>query len=382
MSASVPLRSSEKFENVQILRGIAASIVVLHHYFWLVDKTQPGSLLSNFYRFKQVGAGGVDIFFCISGFVITYAARNLPRGAVPAARFAFRRFWRVVPLYWIFTSLAALMWLSGRFMTDFIVTPALMAHSYFLIPYAKYRSGIGYVNTHPFLDPGWTLTFEMYFYIVCSLTILMAGGRRVFPLAMISIGTLALAVLLFQDHENPITSVLSSGLLLEFMAGVLIARFLAGPNRPRTAFYHYLGVALIIVGGAAFLGSTFTANPIRNRIICWGIPGVLIVAGAVLAETRSSGAIRKFFIFLGTASYTIYLAHPLIEFVVANIVKRPSFPRLNPDFLLIALTVTTILLSSLLYFVVERPLMKLPVGNPPSRSKKAVHAAQAAVADT
>ena len=88
-------KASQTFEGVQILRGFAAMIVVFHHMCWVITTYHPGqSAIATFRRLAEVGAGGVDVFFCISGLVIAHAARNLSAGAGNARTFAWRRLLR------------------------------------------------------------------------------------------------------------------------------------------------------------------------------------------------------------------------------------------------------------------------------------------------
>jgi exopolysaccharide production protein ExoZ len=165
------------------------------------------------------------------------------------------------------------------------------------------------------------------------------------------------------------------------MCGCGIAHFLGTRGQATPAWRHNLGLFLIVAGFAVVLSSAFAANPMRSRLLYWGLPGAVIVAGAVLSEARSRGVVNRVFVFLGTASYTIYLSHTLVMHVLKNIFQRPWFPDLNPDFLLVSLIAVTLASASMLYFVFERPLMRLSIGNLPLGRKKAVADPQAAAAE-
>ena len=93
-------KSSNTFYTLQALRAAAALMVVLDHciYLWLVGvRHRPDA------DFWMNGAAGVDIFFVISGFVITVSLPGLEKSAMPAVEFLRRRITRIVPLYWIAT---------------------------------------------------------------------------------------------------------------------------------------------------------------------------------------------------------------------------------------------------------------------------------------
>ncbi|TCS33858.1 acyltransferase-like protein [Acetobacter aceti NBRC 14818] len=80
MSVSPMTGSREKLQNLQALRGIAALSVCLMHIVmgkgWAVDPTHHRNLYKVGHLLGSIGGAGVDIFFCLSGFIITYATMN------------------------------------------------------------------------------------------------------------------------------------------------------------------------------------------------------------------------------------------------------------------------------------------------------------------
>ncbi|MBB3695785.1 acyltransferase [Sphingomonas sp. BK580] len=351
--ASGPALAKVTFEGVQILRGVAASMVVFHHMCTVVTTLHPGhSAIATFRRLADLGAAGVDIFFCISGLVIAHSARAMPAGAAKARTFAWRRLLRVMPPYWIFTSAFLLLWLAGIAFRGLIVTPSLVVASFLLIPWPKMTRG-GHLSLHPILDPGWTLTFEMYFYAVCTAVIAVAGGRWIWPWALAIISAIAVICIVSGGRDTIAASVLASPLLLEFMAGVGLAHLVAG----RTSLK--LGWTLIAIGTLGFLTTIWLRNPMSWRVLCWGVPGALLVAGAILLPVKLEGRIIRFFGFLGTASYTIYLVHPFFTLTAGTLLKREVGTNVPADALLIVMTIVAVLGSSLTYLFVEGPLVQL-----------------------
>ena len=341
------------FEGVQILRGLAAALVVFHHMCWVITTYHPQrSSIASFYKLAELGAGGVDIFFCISGLVIAHAARRLLADTAAARTFAWRRLLRVLPPYWIFTGVLLLLWAIRVGLQDLNVTPGLVVASFLLIPWPK-TTGAGSLSYHPILDVGWTLTFEMYFYAVCTLVIAIVGGRRIWPWAAAAIAAIAaLSVALF--GANAVASqTLASPLLVEFIGGVLIARSLAGRTSRR------IGWALIALGGAGFVASIFVRDPMTWRVLCWGVPGAAIVAGAVMLPVALTSRTLRLLGFLGTASYTIYLVHPFFTLAAGTLLKRGVMARIPADPLLLLLTFVAIFASAFAWFFVEGPLIRL-----------------------
>src|SRR5262245_18713730 len=127
---------------VQYLRGVAALSVLVFHILAYYGTSR------GYYPF--VFASGVDLFFVISGFIMVATTR---KGFDPA-RFAWARFWRVVPYWWVmlFAYVALRYWLGGHWpQAGTILKSAL------LIPHFSETSG----EPVPILGPGWSLTNEL-----------------------------------------------------------------------------------------------------------------------------------------------------------------------------------------------------------------------------
>ncbi|WP_143354571.1 acyltransferase family protein, partial [Erwinia amylovora] len=89
--------NTSTFRGVQALRGIAALSVMLFHFRWNIDAQIPG-------RGDELfgwGATGVDLFFLISGFVITLSVAKAPQGISGALTFLKKRALRILPAYYI-----------------------------------------------------------------------------------------------------------------------------------------------------------------------------------------------------------------------------------------------------------------------------------------
>src|ERR1700677_21742 len=153
---------SVQFRGIQILRGLAACMVVVHHatQMWSQSVTRITGL-----PVWWTGAAGVDIFFVISGFVMAVSTIGREHKTHPARSFLERRIIRIFPLYWIVSAVlllkvAALEWhpqLAGSSPHVHVTFGYLLA-SFLLIPY---RDSLG--NILPLLIAGWTLSYEMFF---------------------------------------------------------------------------------------------------------------------------------------------------------------------------------------------------------------------------
>lgn len=190
------------FQNLQLLRGIAAAMVVLFHAVsWFpFDPAAPPLIQRIFHLW---GKSGVDLFFVISGFVIMYSQSRAQR---PFGAFLRDRALRILPLYWLLT--AAFMALLLALPNSFTGQPPLTAERVLL--------SFGMVNwlilrEWPILFVGWSLEYEALFYLLFALASLTVPLRRV---PWLLAGALVVTVWLGW-LEN---------MVLEFAAGMLIAR--------------------------------------------------------------------------------------------------------------------------------------------------------------
>src|SRR5262245_6975040 len=155
-----------RFTSIESLRGIAAALVLFAHVkFPVVDACGVNELPSALR--PTWGACGVDLFFVISGFVISL---TLDRPGMTWRGFLAARVARVVPVYFVFT-LACLVIpavicvpLSGRVVAD----------SFLFLPLFDTDRFAGTI--HPY---GWTLSFEIWFYLVATVLAVVAGARAV-----------------------------------------------------------------------------------------------------------------------------------------------------------------------------------------------------------
>src|SRR5579871_1253566 len=162
----MPSVRREEVRSIQYLRGIAALMVVVHH------------ALDQFSGFKQLiptdtGAAGIDIFFVISGFVMTYTTQIQK---VSGGQFLVRRAARIVPLYWIVTMFtAALLFFGSAMVRHSTFNFAHLVASLFFWP-MRNPGDAGTIS--PILKLGWTLNYEMFFYLIFASVIHLPPGKR------------------------------------------------------------------------------------------------------------------------------------------------------------------------------------------------------------
>src|ERR1700722_8663891 len=193
-------RSVELF-SIQYLRAAAAIAVLIFH------AAQRGGTSFG------AGAAGGDVFFVISGFIMwVISARATP------ASFLTRRAARIIPLYWLVTLViaAAAITMPSAFPN---LQPTLdhVVKSMLFYPHAD-PSGI----VAPLIVPGWTLDYEVFFYLVFAMSLLVAARSRALVLTA-ALGLLVLAGQLIRP-ANPALATYTHPLLLEFLSGVLLGK--------------------------------------------------------------------------------------------------------------------------------------------------------------
>jgi exopolysaccharide production protein ExoZ len=286
---------------VQILRGVAAILVLLHHQTQVIADRIPSaldlSILDN-------AAFGVDLFFPISGFVIYLSAVKLQEKSQTWQDFAWRRFVRVAPLYWAFTVLK---------LSIFFLAPSVFSHYHFTLwnAVASFLFLPAYNSYHapePVLSVGWTLAYEMLFYAI--VTIALFARVRVLMFTAVAVTILATAGIFIPPGLGGLTY-LADPIELEFLGGMAIAALhRRGWRLPVWASSCLLPIMFVLALGYPDGPHALEFKPIRA--VFWGIPGIVIVAGVVGLESYIRRLPNRLALLIGDASYSLYLTHTFI----------------------------------------------------------------------
>ena len=353
------------FQNVQALRGVAALMVVFVHAAALESKF--GVRTPVLREFAWFGFAGVDLFFVLSGFIITATnLRNLGRpAAVPA--YLFRRAWRIYPAFWAALALAvAVIWSingSGVFRQAPTAWPAWVA----LWPTTE-------VNF--FLGQAWTLSYELMFYLAFA-ALLVCPRRAAAPL-LAGWGVVVLLALSRPEPESPLGKLPVSPFVLEFLGGAAVAWLTVGRGVRRAAVLAIAaGVAWAAAGvvwavrewpGVPYEGVMSAPRP---RVLVFGPAAVLIVYGFVAAEGR--WRVRNWLLRTGDASYSLYLTHSTV--LSAGLVAGFLVPhtRLGHTLWISATLAAAVAVGLAFHRWVEKPLL-----NVGKRKKPAAAAAEPA----
>ena len=277
--------------NIQLLRFFAAAAVLVGH---AGDLFMPGNA-----AWRAIPwSGGVDIFFVISGFVMTYLTHGHFGMSGAPRSFLIRRIIRIVPPYWLFTTLMiATVMLFGEHVRNTSVNATSIPTSYFFIPWPR---ADGELN--PILSQGWTLNYEAFFYVAFAFALFVRRGllwlAAAFLLMAIAYPWVPASLFVLKFWTNPI--------ILEFLGGVGLGLiFLPGVRLPLWG-----SVVLAALAVALFVWSEPVAAGAFRRLVHVGVPALMLCASLALApEPSTIGPIRRALVIGGDSSYTLYLSH-------------------------------------------------------------------------
>ena len=312
--------------SLQVLRFVAALMVAyLHCVFAAAHVT--GGAGSIPIEMSIIGTSGVDIFFVLSGVVIATTAPGLS-----SAQFAWRRLRRIFPIYLICSApfLVIAIW-NGFGWRDGLAT-------FLLWPATD-------VMTLPALQVGWTLAFEMLFYMGAALV--LAHRRWLYVLLALYVAAFALRPV------GPVFQFLGNPLVVEFLFGALIA---IAPKKRIGLIGIPLGVAAFVLAGQLHLipeGGIMdyvTGRDSLVRLFLLGFPAALIVYGTMQIKTKESVLTN-----LGGASYVLYLVHPT---VVAVLVALCLYIPTHPDLLIVVGTLACVLVAWRVHELIEKPILR------------------------
>ncbi len=359
-----------KIEIVQGLRALAVLLVVWTHSI-VAASYHSTPKQGTFFHLKSFGACGLDIFFVISGFIVSLvASRAIAQSQSSARTFLSRRFTRIFPLYWILTGVVIVEAQLGKYPILWHRVPWLA--TLFLLP------GWQYPVPPLILSLGWSLVFEIYFYLVLAAWMRLSPRHLIrnaiaFLAGMVALGTIV-------GIHRPWLVIWSNPVALEFLFGCLTAQLvtklatMASNNRTGIPLHsarraRTLGPWLAAVGATALAATIFTgygnaseASSIMAgldgwlRIGVWGVPSGLLVLGAVLWRPAMQSIPARGLVLLGDASYSIYLCTNPSRSMVEHFWS--VFGHWGGDVGVVLCLLSCLAIGLLCYLAVERPIMR------------------------
>lgn len=334
-----------KLTSIQALRAVAALLVLFAHLWTPFTQFNAGDKFPNFIQ----GAAGVDLFFVISGFIMAYSSERFFAQPLGAARFMLRRLVRIVPLYWATTTFFLMMiQMIGQTLATMDATPKLVVASYFFVPMARPSGGMV-----PLHGVGWTLEYEMFFYCLFALCIVLHRRTAILTACAALVGLTLLPN--FVIFPMPL-SYLVTPFLWEFVFGLLIAlAYRSGWRIPRFSAVCMGGVGLLTFLWSCTQDITSGSFVAEYRFTLWGGSAALILAACVLSPFQVRGRWLSPLVLIGEASYALYLTHTItLHIVWLSVAKR--LPASHPYVFAALMWTCAIGVALIVYRCFERPI--------------------------
>lgn len=333
---------------VQTLRGVAVLMVLLVHVEDMANRIPYFEHLHTWYA-ARVGYSGPDLFFVISGFIMSYITFGMP---FDPRHWAINRFARIYPMYFLFTSLALAILLLRPGQPVMGSGPHdawTVIQSFLILP----QGGL------PLLFVTWTVAHEVVFYVIVFLVAITMPARMLVwvlvALSGLAMGRWALVHLGgFPDWNWNFPSLF----LIQFAIGSLIYQF-REPMRRLAVWPAALLSGVFLAIGVMFADSGGIGTEPPFRVVVFGIGYGFMLLAFLNHEERShhrtDAARRPFAVRVGDASYTLYLCHPFILAAFGHTGRMLNLTGWAAWAWLPLAYVTVIATGMLLYTTLEKP---------------------------
>ena len=341
-----------RMRGIEATRGIAAIMVVVLHSASYATQVAPADQ-DTFKTSLLFLARGVDFFFVLSGFIITFAHWNDLGQPSRIPNYLYKRFTRIYPFLWaVVIPFLAICWVThSKFMPGtFSDKLAVTVTSVLAIP----------SRLPPVPVVIWTLKHEVFFYLLFAVAL---WKPRIGLIGLAVWAAMCLTYGIRGDHSNYVMELLLSSYNLEFMFGVGAGIVLRTVRIPVPGLLLLAGIGIFGYSAATFIRSEFPEPWIPNgttlgQVVQFGSASVLMILGISQLDLDRKSVVPEVLVSLGAASYSIYLTHPILLGVGYQVIKRINAVRpLTALFSLLALAVFSVIASVIIHLLIEKPLM-------------------------
>lgn len=355
-----------QLESLTSMRFFAALVVVVHHAGWMATSSHAA------YDVLEIGYIGVSFFFVLSGFVLTWSL-SLTR---TTRRFYWLRFARIWPLHAVTAAYAGLVlanqfWVPGAAGITAIFT---CAHAFVTSKHTYY--GLNGVS--------WSLGCEAFFYLLFPFAVrLLLGRSRRLLWTVVAVDVVAIAVIPWAfytiggpngwaaQHSDWVFFINPAFRFGEFLLGVALGCLFRDGWRPSLPLGFGVFAATATTGVVAWLAVAHGIRTPRPYYAAAVVPwfGLIIAAASANDVTRRPSMLRSpTLVFLGEASFALYLTHQIVQRsfnweTIGSVRPGPSAVAFG-CYLAVVIAVAAAA-HRLFERPVERALRRLPVGSRP-----------------
>lgn len=318
--------------SIQLLRGVAALAVVLYH----LNAVQQRYFSENMFPwYTSYGYLGVQLFFMISGFIMMHILDEHKTTVTPL-NFLKARLIRIVPTYWLITltvfTVAQIY--PNLVNSSYSVTPSL-SKSLFFIPQA----------TNPWLNVGWSLEFEVFFYIIITILLFTSSGN----ILKLLLGAFLLALSFpIVWGNSPVIKSFTDPIILWFLIGVIVHFFWKkkrGRNIRDVVFILPISTLILMYANR---GTDLNFLILHLALVC-------VFYGFLFIENIIPKNTGKYFDYIGKISYSLYLTHVLSLNIVLIVLTK--FMDFRDPIISNLISIIIIILSAVIFYeLVEKKI--------------------------
>lgn len=278
--------AKKQYDSIQLMRGLAALTVIFMHI-----------------QMIKRGAFGVELFFCISGFIMMHVTQ---RGY---EHFFTKRLIRIVPLYWLAAFLtAAILVIAPAVFRTLVFKPEFFVKTLLFLPF--YYKGASGSTVNSLVQVGWTLMLEMFYYVLFYISTRISQKHRHYISSLILIVLVTVGSIVKTD--NTFVRFYCQPVMLEFIFGMFSYKLLT--NETTRAFKSF-GKSVCVVSGCVLWLFLFFIDDIpyverMDRFIKYGL--ISFAVFLLLFKGFENCSIPKPLIALGNISYSLYLTHSFV----------------------------------------------------------------------
>jgi peptidoglycan/LPS O-acetylase OafA/YrhL len=306
------------------IRGIALLAVMLSHGGPYIERT---TVLSKLFAYAMIpGWSGVELFFVLSGFLITGILLKSKTAENYFSSFYMRRFLRIFPIYYLVLTVGLLaaahvVWLSA-------VLPAAgktrLAYYFYAQNWPMFWPHHVFLKTNVF-GHFWSLAVEEQFYVVWPLVVWLLPENVILTLCAVGLAiALPLRVLMVHKFAEDFTAMaLTTSRVDGLLVGVILAILLRRGQIPRRWIYFCMGVGAGIIGFIALFHHTeLIATYFYMPTI--GITGFSLLSGGLLALSQHRIVWLRHILdarwlrTVGKYSYGMYIYHIPVYLICDN----------------------------------------------------------------
>lgn len=334
--------TDRKLGGLQATRGVAALLVAVFHMSRNLALPQYyGTIpLDNAFGF---GHAGVDFFFVLSGFIISFVHDDDIGRPERLGRYAWRRVTRIYPIYW--------------FITIFEVARAAVSNT------AAERLGAWHLvrsvlllpdAAEPPINVAWTLEHEMLFYVAFGLAIVNRRAGIVLMAVCLALGIAFMTL----PPGGPLFNFLAYPFHLQFLMGIAAARFVSRVRPPGARIIACLGATAFLAVGLAENAGYFIMGDMTEHMLL-GAASMVMIAGMVCAERDGNLRVGRMALLLGDASYVLYLLHLLVGTLIIRVLGAVGVLSLIPSVVALIIAILGCVAAALaVHLCVEAPTLE------------------------